>query len=494
MNKKNILEFIDVVNKLRHKSENKKKENSFDFLNNFDMLENFDKFNFEISPPNQKKIFYREKVPQKKGLFLEKKLNSDLLDLIDKNYNDLKQYNIFISYKKRLVEKEITRVKKLKKEHKNYPLFGKTLIVKDLMAVEGYRLTRGSKYFNLPISEYDAENIVNLKKAGAIIIGTANLHELAYGVTSKNPHFGFVRNPKFPELIAGGSSGGSAAAIASKLSNIAIGTCTGGSIRQPAACCGVVGFKPSFGSINMKGVIPLALSLDHVGPLADSVEDIFNSHISMTKCNETINKNVTIKIIKPKNFFFDGLDKDFSKAFEKLLSLLSKFATIKTKKIQYMDHAPGAQFITINSEAFSFYKNYLNKKNYFGKDVSNRLQIGKYIMAHDYIKAQSYRSILRKSLDSILSDGEILITPTIPVKPPNISDDHVIFKKKKKPLTPVLTRFTSPFNLSGSPVISIPFFLDNNDFPISFQLVGAFGSDFHLLSVAKKIEEIIKKH
>ena len=115
-------------------------------------------------------------------------------------------------------------------------------------------------------------------------------------------------------------------------------------------------------------------------------------------------------------------------------------------------------------------------------------------MADDYIKAQSYRSILRKSLDSILSGGEILITPTIPIKPPNISDDHVIFKKNKKPIAPVLTRFTSPFNLSGSPVISIPFFLGKNDFPLSFQLIGAFGSDFHLLSVAKKIEEIIYKH
>ena len=127
--------------------------------------------------------------------------------MIDENYNNLKQYNIFISYKKKLVEKEIRRVKNLKKEHKNYPLYGKTLIIKDLMDVKGYRLTRGSKYFNSPISKLDAQNIINLKNAGAIIIGTANLHELAYGVTSKNPHFGFVRNPKFPELIAGGSSG-----------------------------------------------------------------------------------------------------------------------------------------------------------------------------------------------------------------------------------------------------------------------------------------------
>ena len=494
LSKKKILEFIDIVNKLRNKSRYKKKVSSLDFLNNFDILQNFDQFNFEIQPPNQKKFFCLEKGTQKKRLSPKKKINTYLLDLIDENYNSLKQYNIFISYKKKLVEKEIRRVKNLKKEHKNYPLYGKTLIIKDLMNVKGYRLTRGSKYFNSPISKLDAQNIINLKNAGAIIIGTANLHELAYGVTSKNPHFGFVRNPKFPELIAGGSSGGSAAAVASKVSSIAIGTCTGGSIRQPAACCGVMGFKPSFGSIDMKGVIPLALSLDHVGPLADSVEDIFNTHVSMTKFNETIDKNVTIKIIKPKNFFYDGLDKDFSNAFDNLLSLLSKFAIIKTKKIQYIDYAPGAQFITINSEAFSFYKKYLNKNNYFGEDVSRRLEIGKYIMADDYIKAQSYRSVLRKSLDSILSGGEILITPTIPIKPPSISDDHVIFKKNKKPIAPVLTRFTSPFNLSGSPVISMPFFLGKNDFPLSFQLIGAFGSDFHLLSVAKKIEEIIYKH
>ena len=494
LSKKKILEFIDTVNKLRHKSSNKKKINSLDFLDNYDIIKNFDQFNFDILPPNQNKIFHQEKVKQKKVTPQKKKINSDLLSLIDENFNKLKKNNIFISYKKKLVEKEIIRVKKLKKEHKNYPLFGKTVIVKDLMNVKGYRLTRGSKYFNPPISKYDAQNILNLKDAGAIIIGTANLHELAYGVTSKNPHFGFVRNPKFPELIAGGSSGGSAAAIASKMSSIAIGTCTGGSIRQPAACCGVMGFKPSFGSIDMKGIIPLALTLDHVGPLANSVEDIFNSHISMTKCHESLNKNVTIKIIKPKNFFYDGLDKKFSLAFENLFSLLSKFATIKTKKIQYIDYAPGAQFITINSEAFSFYKKYLSINNHFGKDVSSRLEIGKYIMAHDYIKAQSYRSILRKSLDSILSGGEILITPTIPIKPPNILDNHVIFKKKKKPVAPVMTRFTSPFNLSGSPVISMPFYFNKNDFPFSFQLVGAYGSDFHLLSVAKKIEKIISKH
>ena len=129
-----------------------------------------------------------------------------------------------------------------------------------------------------------------------------------------------------------------------------------------------MGFKPSFGSIDMKGVIPLALTLDHVGPLANTVEDVFNSHISMTKRQESLNKNVTIKIIKPKNFFYDGLDKKFSLAFENLLSVLSKFATIKTKKIQHIDYAPGAQFITINSEAFSFYKKYLSINNHFGKE------------------------------------------------------------------------------------------------------------------------------
>ena len=153
------------------------------------------------------------------------------------------------------------------------PLAGVPVAIKDLMPVRGYRMSGGTLAREPVLATNDAPVVARLRAAGAIIFGTANLHELAYGVTSANPHFGAVVNPRHPSLVPGGSSGGSAAIVAAGIAPLAIGTDTGGSIRIPAACCGIVGFKPSYGMVDKTGAIPLAWSLDHIGPIAGSVAD-----------------------------------------------------------------------------------------------------------------------------------------------------------------------------------------------------------------------------
>ncbi len=153
------------------------------------------------------------------------------------------------------------------------PLAGVPVGIKDLMAVRGYPLTAGTRAIEAVVQERDAPVVAKLRAAGALIVGTTNLHELAFGINSANPHFGHVQNPRYPEHIPGGSSGGSAAAVAAGLAAIGVGSCTGGSIRQPAACCGIVGFKPTYDAVSREGVHALAWSLDHIGPITRNVQD-----------------------------------------------------------------------------------------------------------------------------------------------------------------------------------------------------------------------------
>jgi aspartyl-tRNA(Asn)/glutamyl-tRNA(Gln) amidotransferase subunit A len=284
------------------------------------------------------------------------------------------------------------------------PLHGIVAAHKDLFYTKGVRTTAGSLVYRDFIPSYDATVIDRLKNAGAICIGKANQHELAYGITSKNPHFGFVLNPRGPTRIPGGSSGGSAAMVAAGYVPMSLGSDTGGSIRIPASYCGVTGLKPTYGRVSRYGVLPLCYSLDHVGPLAASVEDCaitMNAIAGPDPHDETcVNLPATdfnlpplphLKQLRagvPKNFFFDSVDSEVRAAVMKSVVELERLgAKIVELDVPDIGEMNVAAIVIQLAEVSSVYTNH-RESALFGKDTWALLERGRLIAGHEYVSAQ----------------------------------------------------------------------------------------------------------
>ncbi len=349
-------------------------------------------------------------------------------------------------------------------------LAGVPVAVKDLMHVRGYPLTGGTRAIDPKVSEFDAEVVARLRAAGAIIIGTANLHELAYGVTSINPHFGRVQNPWAPACIAGGSSGGSAAAVAAGLAAVAVGTDTAGSIRIPAACCGVVGLKPSYDAVSREGVMPLAWSLDHVGPIARSVEDaalMFEVMAGLSAGSirsSQADDRLRLRIARPVPYFFDLLDAQVRARVDQVIALLvDAGASVADTAIAGVALAPAIQFMTICPEATNaHWRRLLDHGDKLGADVRVRLEIGQFLLGMDYVKAQRLRQRLRRAFLAALDSADVLITPTLAIPAPAADAVTVAIAGTNRPVHSVLTAFTAPFNSTGLPAITLPCGVDQH--------------------------------
>jgi aspartyl-tRNA(Asn)/glutamyl-tRNA(Gln) amidotransferase subunit A len=375
------------------------------------------------------------------------------------------------------------------------PLAGVPVAVKDLMSVQGYPLTGGTRSIDPLVQTTDAPVVARLRAAGALIVGTANLHELAFGVTSANPHFGTVQNPRFPGRIPGGSSGGSAAAVAAGLANIGVGTDTGGSIRQPACCCAIVGFKPSYDAVPRDGVIPLAWTLDHIGPLCRTVEDTASAFEVMAGLahRSMLTDGVRApKIARPGNFFFEMLEPAVAERIEAALTLLGGAgANLVPSRIEGMDLAPGIQFMTIASEATrANWDNLTQRGAGMGDDVRVRFELGQFILAIDYVKAQQLRRQVRDAVIASMNGCDVMVTPVMPAVPPPAGVMSVTLNGKPMHVAPAMTRFTSPINFCGLPALSLPCGLTREGLPVSLQIVGRPGEDARVLSVGRFCERV----
>jgi Asp-tRNA(Asn)/Glu-tRNA(Gln) amidotransferase A subunit family amidase len=376
------------------------------------------------------------------------------------------------------------------------PLAGVPVAIKDLMSIRGYPLTAGTRAIEAKVQPRDAPLVARLRDAGALIVGTTNLHELAFGVTSANPHFGAVQNPRLPGHIPGGSSGGSAAALAAGLAAVTVGSCTGGSIRQPAACCGVVGFKGTWGAVPTEGVIPLAWSLDHVGPLTRSVEDAALAFEVMAglPAHSMLPPSASMppRIVRPRQFFFDFLEDEVGGAIERVLPVLEKSgASIAPCDIPGIELAPGIQLITIGAEATQANWHLLREHgDRLGEDVRVRLEIGQFYLAADYIKAQQLRRQVRASVLAAFGDADVMLVPAMPVLPPKSGTTTVRIGGRDMHVAPLLTRFTSPFNFCGFPAISLPCGKSAGGAPVNVQLVGRPGADACVLQAARWCERV----
>lgn len=405
--------------------------------------------------------------------------------------------NAFITVRPEQVRDEARRLDRRVLQGEDVgPLAGVPVAVKDLMHVRGYPLTCGTRALEAREAEHDAQVVARLRAAGALVIGTANLHELAYGVTSANVHFGAVGNPTAPGHLPGGSSGGSGAAVAAGLATIAVGTDTGGSIRIPAACCGVVGFKPSHDVVSREGVWPLAWSLDHIGPLARTVDDAVLAFEAMAGLPAGCVGGKEVerpKLVRPVAYFFDHLDEAVrTRIMHAIDRLAAAGAQIQEQDVNGIEYAPATQFLTMCSEACQAdWDLLMARPDGISTEVRLRLEIGQFIAAIDYVKAQRLRRWLRDNMIAALGNADVLVLPTLPVSIPATDTGTLNFGGRVLPVAPVLTRLTSPFNFSGLPAASIPCGSDRHGLPVGLQLVGRPGADATVLAVARWCEAVL---
>jgi len=383
------------------------------------------------------------------------------------------------------------------------PLHGIPISLKDNICTEGIRTTAGSKILQDFLPPRDARVFTQLRAAGAILLGKTNMHEFAYGVTSNNPHYGPVRNPWDRARIPGGSSGGSAAAVAAGLCFGSIGTDTGGSIRIPSALCGTVGLKPTFGRVSVDGVIPLSARLDCVGPLARSAADaaFLLDPIFVRGKNERplhqATKSASLRGFRlgvPQGFLFEILSTEAHLAFDSALRSLQKLgATLHEVSIPLLQETEDAGNQIAWAEATHYHQQagwFPSHSSDYGEDVRTRLEIGAKVPAIAYLQALELRESFIGSFHTTMADAKLdaLVVPTTPIAAPLIGEEATSVSGADHPTRALLLRNNRPANLAGLPAISIPCSLTPGGLPLGLQLIGSATAEALLLQIARSFE------
>ncbi|MBW8868464.1 MAG: amidase [Acidobacteria bacterium] len=368
------------------------------------------------------------------------------------------------------------------------PLHGVPISVKDIIDVRGMVTTAASHARPQEVAVTDAPLVARLREAGAVIIGKCNLHEFALGTTNEESAFGPARNPYDVTRSPGGSSGGSAAAVAACMGWASIGSDTGGSIRIPAAACGVVGLKPSFGEIPMVGVLPLSVSLDHVGPLARTVSDawaIYDALCGRQADSPRAAALPEVRLGKLGGYFLDRLDDEVRTRFEQAIDRLKAAgATVRDVKIDHTGDIAKTYASIALPEAYAYHAKMLESSAAYSPGVRERLEMGRDLSADVYVAAQRTRAKLREAVDAALDGCDALILPSLPMPAPLIGASTVRLGRHEEQLRPMMLRLTQLFNLSGHPAISLPCGTTASGLPCGFQLVGRRQATTALLSVA----------
>lgn len=401
-------------------------------------------------------------------------------------------------------ELAITQARKAEEEilngHYRGPLHGIPFACKDLYATKGVRTTGGSRVLEDFVPTYDAQVIKSLYQAGSVLLGKANMHEFAYGATGENPYFGTVSNPYDKTRNAGGSSSGSAAAVASNTAVFALGTDTGGSVRAPSALCGVVGLKPTYGRISLQGVVPYCWSLDHFGVSTKTVYDAALVMDTVSKnppgkgtFAESLDSNVKgMRIGIPRNFFYEDCEKNIlehtKKIIEGLTSRGCEFIDIETPKL---DYSRTVSLLIQLPEVLSYHSRYFKeKRDLYGKDMMAGMAVGQFILSEHYIRAKRIVELYKTKMADIFNDVDLLLTPSCPITAPLLDQVTVTTGGRTEAKGNAITRFTSFFNLTGNPAITVPAGTDSNGLPTGVQLVGPHFSEISVLKAADVIEQV----
>ena len=386
------------------------------------------------------------------------------------------------------------------------PLHGIPLAVKDLIDTAGILSTAASALFKDRIPHEDAEVVSRLKNAGAVLLGKQNLHEFAYGGSSVGGYYGAVHNPWSLAHIAGGSSGGSAAAVSAGLGYGAIGTDTSGSIREPAALCGVVGLKPTYGRVSARGVIPLAPSLDHVGPIARTVEDVavILEAIAGFDRNDPASRDVpaadyaralrqgpgALRIGVPRSFFYEDLDPEVAAATDNALRVLAAMAA----EVREIELPVPTDRSLQSAEAYNYHAEFVARTpELYEPETLRRIESGRNLSAGDVLEQRNQLQNTRREIVDVFENVDVLVTPTTPVVAPTIADlleDPDQLRAREL----VLLRNTRPFNIWGLPAISVPCGFTAAGLPMGLQISGPHWQEARVLQLAYAYEQATDWH
>jgi aspartyl-tRNA(Asn)/glutamyl-tRNA(Gln) amidotransferase subunit A len=390
----------------------------------------------------------------------------------------------------------------LRRGNRRGPLHGIPIGLKDNIDTAGIRTTAASELFKDRVPLEDAEVVRRLKDAGAVILGKLNLHEFAYGGTSDVTYFGAVHNPWALDHIAGGSSGGSAAAVAADLCFGALGTDTAGSVRIPASYCGVVGFKPTYGRVSLRGVIPLSWTLDHCGPICKNVEDAAlmlqaiagydhldpaTVDVSVPDYSRAFKLDISkLRLGVPRSPFFENLDGEVAKAVEAAIGVLRKI----TNQVTEPTVPPTFPLLLpiTGPEAYAYHaKSIVESPDRYQQFTRERIiQFAADIKAPAYADALRQAHVLRREIKKVFSTVDLLITPTMPRPAETLANS--------KSFDPIGLQNTSPFDIFGLPTISVPCGFTNTGLPIGLQISGAPFAESTVLALANAYERETEWH
>jgi aspartyl-tRNA(Asn)/glutamyl-tRNA(Gln) amidotransferase subunit A len=469
----------------------------------------------------------------RKGLsskdFSAVEITKDFLKRANYAANEL---NSFITLTEEKALQEAALADKKIANNESAPLLGIPVGIKDVVLTKGIRTTCGSKILDNFIPPYDATVTKKLLDAGAVSLGKLNMDEFAMGGSNENSAFGAVKNPWNPSYVPGGSSGGSAAAVAYRAVAASLGSDTGGSIRQPAAFCNLVGIKPTYGRVSRYGVIAFASSLDQIGPFGKNVKDAAtmldvvsgfdpNDSTSMNRqdgsCMQHIGKDIKgLKIGIPKEYFVDGIDADVLGSVKAAIKQLENLGAIPVEvSLPHTEAAISVYYIIAPAEASSNLARYdgirfghrakdtknlsdlyaQSRSEGFGDEVKRRIIIGTYVLSSGYYdafysRAQKVRTLMIQDFNNAFSQCDAIVCPTTPTGPFPIGD-----KSRQDPLQMYLgDAFTIPVNLAGLPGLSLPCGADKNGLPVGLQLIGKAWDEAKLLQLAYAYEQSTNWH
>ena len=386
------------------------------------------------------------------------------------------------------------------------PLHGIPIGLKDLYETKGVVTTAGSLFFKDRVPQENAAVVERLSAAGAICLGKLNMHEIALGVTNNNPHFGACRNPWDFERTPGGSSGGSGAALAAGLCMGSLGSDTGGSIRIPASLCGVVGLKPTYGRISLRGVVPLSWNLDHPGPMTRRTRDaaVLLQVIAGYDPEDPASADMGVpdygaqlmggvkgwRIAVAEDEFFTRADKQVLSAVRGAAEVFAGLgAKIESAAFEGAHDAAKNNGLMVTSDAAAFHRERLQEQPYkFGEDVRQRMETGAAYTSSEYIRARRSQVVLRRKFADFFREYDLLLTATTPIAAPPLEGPDAVQQAA------TLTRFTAPFNFTGLPAISLPCGMTDRGLPIGLQIITRPWGEVALLRAAQAYEGATEWH
>jgi aspartyl-tRNA(Asn)/glutamyl-tRNA(Gln) amidotransferase subunit A len=385
-------------------------------------------------------------------------------------------------------------------------LLGMPIALKDLFSTAGIRTTVGSRFFADHVPAEDAPVVLKLKLSGGVFLGKTNMHEIALGVTGVNPHYGAVKNPWDLTRVAGGSSSGSAAAVAAGMCLAALGTDTGGSIRIPASLCGVVGLKPTYGRVSTRGVVPLSWNLDHVGPLTRTVRDAaillavmagFDPHdpasVDMPVGDYLIHLEDGVRgwrVALAAGEYIEASDPRVVAGVAEAAQVFKDLdAQVEKVEISWLADLALANGRMTQADGAAFHRERLaTHPDGFGADVRQRLEIGAALTSSEYALARRTQAEGRRRFEMFFEKFDILLLPTTPIPAPSIEGTQAIEAARQ------LTRFTAPFNLAGLPALSVPCGFTGEKLPIGLQIVSKHWGEAKTLQAGHAFEKATEWH